>query len=90
MSKHTVKFTPAPWRARRTMVLEKRRGKMAVALCPVADREHEEAVANARLIAVAPDMLDELEIVCKKCRAKKSNCPNCRINGIFKKVRGEK
>jgi hypothetical protein len=56
-----TKFTPGPWRANRTSV---RALKRTVADCEFADvsplRVHPEDMANARLIAAAPDLYEAL------------------------------
>ena len=56
-------------------------------------RGFDEVIANASLIAAAPEMYKSIELNCSACdRGRTSDgdgCDDCVFNGILKKARGE-
>jgi hypothetical protein len=111
MSEPTPKHTPGPWRVmpeepgrpyirvRGTQLGE--RYKIANVLLPDYERAHEskveESLANARLIAAAPDMLAELKRLaamtrCAYCGWQKAEVyghhPGCRLAAVIAKATG--
>ncbi len=96
------KFTPGPWSIlfsdKTKVVLEK--GGVAIFVADTYSgfvRSKEEQEANATLIAVAPEMHEELNNICLMCQRGEieveytslrlnGDCENCRIGKILKKV----
>jgi hypothetical protein len=65
----TTKYTRGPWKAKVSIHQVKVEAKDRQAVCSFTQqtRSHEEQVANAKLIALAPDMLQALDEIAKIC-----------------------
>lgn len=96
------KFTPGKWRLtahKRNILIYHRRdvdvglGQIVAIIEASSDEEVENAVANARLIAAAPEMYDLLRTHCRECERIPGNenreCELCEFNRVLKKARGE-
>lgn len=86
------KFTPGPWTAliqgkdsAYIDVIDKN-GRFICGCFENIPRE-EEPIANATLIAAAPDMYKELQFFCKICDA--HICALCGIGKVLRKASGE-
>lgn len=85
------KFTPDPWHVEnRDKPYVMQENGIALAQiwdCSVISRE--QAVANAHLIAAAPEMYKELVSVCLGCGLCNGNAPACKVARVLAKARGE-
>lgn len=85
------KFTPGPWKVGKSIyqsqarVVAEKGGRIA----DVFAYEEDQAYANAVLIAIAPEMHEELNNICLMCQRGEIEvgyCKICRIGKILKKV----
>ena len=90
------KFTPGPW-----LVLHEGSSEVSVqadkkCICslnydPLPKEEVKKHLANANLIAAAPEMYDALKSVCISCQLRdhETDCGRCAIGAAIRKARGE-
>lgn len=100
-SDKSVKFTPGPWKYVRVkedidtfaIRTETDDTLAAVGISPVGWRPGKD-IANATLIAAAPEMFTALAGICQEksahiCQYRPESCEVCQINKVLKKARGE-
>lgn len=84
------KFTPGPWMVGKSIYQGKARvyAEKGGRIADVFAYEEDQVHANAVLIAVAPEMHEELNNICLMCEhcVEVEYCKNCRIGKILKKV----
>lgn len=101
------KFTPGPWEAGKNPYmcdLVEDYGKSiyvgndsiawAKVKNPNSKKAIQKAIANAALIAAAPEMYEMLQFFCSRkhtpiCKNAPDSCSVCKLNRILKKARGE-
>ncbi len=57
-----MKYTPGPWKSEENRVFQVEHSTFRVAICTSNIAEYSEEVANAKLIAAAPDLLEACKI----------------------------
>ena len=86
-----TKFTSGPWLITTDKFsVTNHDGKIAEVDAKAAPLD--EAVANTKLIAAAPDLYDALESGCMDClgrKAKDNPCESCYVGKVLRKARGE-
>lgn len=100
-----TEFTPGPWVARVEYKKSRLSKQTYTSLSIHADDKcisdavyvihdnMDEAVANARLIAAAPEMYEQLKRHCALCMLMHPECEKCELcetRKVLKKARGEK
>lgn len=93
------KFTQGPWTVGKSIYQGKARvyAEKGGRIADVYAYEEDQAHANAVLIAIAPEMHEELNNICLMCQRSEieveytslrlnGDCENCRIGKILKKV----
>ena len=88
------KFTPGPWHVenRHKPYVMQQNGIALAEVWELSVISREQAVANANLIAVAPEMYEILVsecLGCGLCNGKLENAPACKIARVLSKARGE-
>lgn len=84
------KFTPGAWNNCDGETIETRKARICI-IAPL-NLTQEESDANAALIAVAPEMYEELKLHCARCmwaHPKCERCDSCKTMEVLKKARGE-
>lgn len=82
------KFTPGPWMVGKSIYQGKARvyAEKGGRIADVFAYEEDQVHVNAVLIAVAPEMHEELNNICLMCQRFHYGCKKCRIGEILKKV----